>query len=498
MGEARQRRILIAGFKHETNTFSQLPTTLDSFKARTLVYGADVEKAFRGTKTEIAAFMDACEQNDWHAVHTVCGDATPSGQVAQEAFEHVASTIINTLTVLAPIDGILLSLHGAMVCSHVQDGEGELLRRIREKSGRDIPIAVTLDLHANVTDQMADLADIIVIYRTYPHIDQYGVAAEAAELLRRTLDGDIKPSCTVRRGAMIDGADHGRTTAPGPMNEVLETAKHLSSDDGILSISIAAGFPWADIMDTGPSAVIVSDGGQSKSVEIADALIEEIWQSRTRLTIHTHPVGAAIAVIKTATNLDKPIVLADFADNPGGGGYGDSTTLLRAMIDADLGNAAFGMIYDLAAVQTCTEQGLGAHVVVAIGGKIDPRYGEPIPVTGRVLAVTDGKFKLKGPMMAGTSINMGPTVVLQVGGIDIILTSGRFQCNDLMYFEHARVDISNKSVIAVKSAHHFRAAFGPVASEIIVVDGGGGLTSRNFKKLPFENVRRPVYPLDLD
>jgi microcystin degradation protein MlrC len=498
MGEARQRRILIAGFKHETNTFSQLPTTLDSFKARTLVYGPDVEPAFRNTKTEIAAFMDACTQNDWQAVHTVCGDATPSGKVADEAFDHFASTIVNTITVMAPIDGILLSLHGAMVCSHVEDGEGELLRRIREKSGRDLPIAVTLDLHANVTAQMAELADIMVIYRTYPHIDQYEIASQAADLLRRTLDGEIRPKCTVRRGAMLDGADHGRTTAPGPMTEVLKSAENLSAQDGVLSISVAAGFPWADIVDTGPSVLVVSDGDLPSAADIADKLIEQIWQSRTRLSIHTLEVSEAISIVKAAPAGDQPIVLADFADNPGGGGYGDSTPLLRAMIDADVQNAAYGMIYDPAAVRTCIEQGLGAHVVVALGGKIDPRYGEPIPVSGRVLAVTDGHLKLQGPMMAGTSVDMGPTVVLQVGGIDIILNSARFQCYDRMYFEHARVDITKKSVVAVKSAHHFRAAFGPISSDILVVDGGGGLTSRNFKKLPYQNVRRPVFPLDMD
>jgi microcystin degradation protein MlrC len=442
--------------------------------------------------------MDACKQNNWQAVHTVCCDATPSGKVTVEAFDHIASTITNALTDNVPIDGILLSLHGAMVCSHVEDGEGELLRRIREKAGRNIPIAVTLDLHANVTSQMAELADMIVIYRTYPHIDQYEIAAEAAELMRQTLDGEIRPVCTVRRGTMLDGADHGRTTAPGPMTEVLEAARTMAAQKGILSISIAAGFPWADITDTGPSALVISDGAHPQSTMIADTLIENIWQNRKRLSINACTIEAAIEAVKVAPASDKPVVLADFADNPGGGGYGDSTPLLRAMIEADLQHAAYGMIYDPRAVQTCIEQGLGAHVVVAIGGKIDPRFGEPIPVNGRVLAVTDGKLKLKGPMMAGTSVDMGPTVVLQVGGIDVILTSGRFQCYDRMYFEHARIDVSKKAVIAVKSAHHFRAAFGPIASDIIVVDGGGGLTSRNFKKLPFENVRRPVYPLDMD
>jgi len=496
MGEGRQRRVLIAGFKHETNSFSQLPTTLASYKARTLVYGAEIADHFDHTKSEMAAFLDACKANDWQAVHPVYGDATPSGKVDEETFDHIASTITNALSDDGPIDAIMLALHGAMVCTHTEDGEGELLRRIRDKTGPDMTIAITLDLHANITDEMAERADIIVSYRTYPHVDQYETAMEAATLLRRTLDGEIRPNCTVRRGLMLDGADSGRTTAPGPMTEVLEKAATMSALEGVLSVSVAAGFPWADIQDAGPSAVIVSDGNISDAPDLADRLIEHIWQNRRRQTVQIMPVGAAIATVKSAPAGDKPIILADYADNPGGGGYGDSTPLLRAMIDADVQNAAFGMLYDPLAVRTCIEQGLGAHVVVAIGGKIDPRFGRPIAVTGTVIAVTDGTLRLKGPMMAGTAIDMGPTAVLKVGGIDIILTSGRFQCYDRMYFDHARIDISKKSVVAVKSSHHFRAAFAPVASQIIVVDSGGGLTSRNFKDLPYKNVRRPIYPLD--
>lgn len=494
-----QKRVLIADFKHETNTFSQLPTTLDSYKARGLYYGPDIAHKLRGTKTEMAAFIDACARFEWQGTYAVYADATPSGKVTEETFEHMATVILDCLTDQGPFDAVLLSLHGAMVCTHVEDGEGELLARVRERIGRDIPIAVTLDLHANVTDRMAGLVDIMVIYRTYPHVDQYEVANEAAGLLQRTLLGEIKPRCVVARGQMLDGADHGRTTTPGPMTEALMSTKlAVGQTPGALTGSVACGFPWADTADTGPSVVIVGDGDSPAYQQLADKRIDEIWQSRHRLTIHPVSIEQALATVQAAGEQKAPIVLADFADNPGGGGYGDGTRLLKAMIDADLQDAAFATLYDPVAVRTCMEQGLGAHVVVAIGGKIDERYGAPIPVTGHVTAVTDGTLRLKGPMMAGTSINMGPTVVLRVGGIDIVMTSGRFQAYDLNFFEHAHIDPRNKAVIAVKSAHHFRAAFAPIASQVILVDGGGGLTSRNYKELPYTKVRRPVYPLDLD
>ncbi len=493
------KRVLIADFKHETNTFSQLPTTLDSYRARGLYYGDEVVRKLRGTKTEMAAFIDACARFDWQGTYAVYGDATPSGKVTEETFEHMATVILDCLTDQGPFDAVLLSLHGAMVCTHVDDGEGELLGRIRNRIGWKIPIAVTLDLHANITDRMAELADIMVIYRTYPHIDQYEIANEAAGLLQRTLLGEIKPRCVVARGRMLDGADHGRTTTPGPMTEALMSVKlGVEQTPAALSGSVACGFPWADIAETGPSVVIVGDGDAAGCQELANKRIDEIWQSRHRLTIRPVSIEEALTTVQTAGERKAPIVLADFADNPGGGGYGDATRLLKAMIDANLQNAAFATLYDPVAVRTCIEQGLGAHVVVAIGGKIDARYGAPIPVTGHVVAVTDGTLRLKGPMMAGTTINMGPTAVLRVGGIDIVLTSGRFQAYDLNFFEHAHIDPRKKDVLAVKSAHHFRAAFAPIASEVIVVDSGGGLTSLNYKELPYTQVRRPVYPLDLD
>jgi microcystin degradation protein MlrC len=494
-----QKRVLIAGFKHETNTFSQLPTTLDSYKARMLYYGDEVTVKMRQTKTEIAAFIDACERFNWQGVFPVYANATPSGKVTEDAFAHIANVILDCIMEQDPFDGICLTLHGAMVCAHVDDGEGELLRRIRGVVGPNVPIAMTLDLHANITDQMVDLVDIIVIYRTYPHIDQYEIATEAAHLLQRTLVGEIKPKTVVARAQMLDGLDHGRTSTLGPMTEILENAKvGVNSIPGVLSSTVACGFPWVDIYDTGPSVVVVGDGSDPAYQKLADTLIDKVWESRHRITIDPISIEEAMIRVHAGGKRTAPIILADFADNPGGGAYGDGTRLLKAMIDADLRNTAYGMLYDPAAVQICIQQGLGAHVVVAIGGKIDPNYGAPIPITGHVVAITDGTLKLKGPMTMGTEIQMGPTVVIRVGGIDIIMTSGRFQNYDTNYFMHANIDPRDKDVIAVKSAHHFRAAYEPIASEVIIVDDGGGLTSRNYKELIYKKIRRPVFPLDLN
>ncbi len=496
------KRILIAGFRHETNTFSKLPTNMAAFETRSLHRGAAIAAAYRGTKTEMAAFFDACERHDWTPVPVVMADATPSGKVTRAAFEAFTGEILAALESEAPVDALFLPLHGAMVTEHADDGEGALLEALRAKVGRGLPIAVTLDLHANVTETMANLADILVSYRTYPHVDQYEIATEAADLLARTLAGEIAPGCTVARGAMLDGADHGRTTAPGPMTEVLTSAAEFRNEPGVLSVSINAGFPWADIPFAGPTAVVVGDGGSPRYAEIAEALIQEIWDKRRRRTIETVSVAEAMAAVAAAGSGQGPVVLADYADNPGGGAYGDSVDLLGGMIAAGLENAAYATMFDPEAAAICTQAGTGAEVTLSLGGKVDPGFGAPLQVTGKVERLTDGRLTFDGPMNAGVSVDMGPTAVLAVvsgsGSIEVVVTSGRFQAYDQQYFKHAGIDPAAKSVVAVKSAQHFRAAFAPLARDIIVVDGGGGLTSANFKELPFEKLRRPVYPLDLE
>jgi microcystin degradation protein MlrC len=491
------RTILIAGFKHETNTFSACPADLAAFRSRGLYRSHEVADEFRGTRIEIAGFMEACARYGWTPVFGTVSEATPSGPVSREAFETIAGEIVAAATA-QPLDGVLLQLHGAMVVEHLEDGEGALLERLRAVLGHEIPIAITLDLHANVTDLMAALADIVVSYRTYPHVDMYEAASEAADILARALTGEVRPKVAVARGALIDGVDHGRTTSPGPMREVLESAAQFEKEPGVLSVTVNAGFPWADIKDAGPSAVVVGDGASPRYGEIARALMDEIWESRHRHTVESVNTATAMDMLRQAGAGTPPVVLADFADNPGGGGYGDATGLLGAMIEAELQNAAFATVFDQEAAGICHQAGEGAEVSLLLGGKTDPKFGAPLDVRGTVVRLTDGKFTLDGPMAKGARINMGPSAVLRVGGIEIVVAGGRFQAYDRQYLLHAGIDPVKKSVVAVKSAQHFRAAYAPIARDIIVVDSGGGLTSNDFKTLSYTKVRRPVYPLDLD
>jgi microcystin degradation protein MlrC len=491
------KRVLIAGFKHETNTFSIMPTTLESYRARSYVRGDAIPPFFKGTNTEVAAFLDGCAMHGWQPVLSSVADATPAGKLTRECYETIASEILADVANAGRLDAILLNLHGAMVAEHTDDGEGTLLERIRLKVGPDVVIAATLDLHANVTKAMARHADILVSYRTYPHIDMYDIAAETVEIVRRTLAGEVKPKTVLATRPTLEGVDHGRTTAPGPMTEILaRCAKMKAADAGILALSINAGFAWADIVEVGPTAVVVGDGNDARFQKMAESLADEIWEGRHRATVKPVTVAAAIARAKAVGKSGKPVVLADYADNPGGGGYGDTTSLLRGMIDAKLENAALGVLYDPEVALACHKAGVGATLKASLGGKVDPRFGAPIEATGTVTHVSDGCFTIEGPMLRGVSVDQGPTATLRIGGVEVVIGSRRFQNYDRNFFRVGGVEPAERAVLAVKSSQHFRAAYAPLASEILVVDEGGGVMSNNLAKLPYTRVPRPMYPLD--
>ena len=490
-------RVLIASFKHETNTFSNQPADLEAYESRALYRGSRVREMHAGTPVEIAAYIDAADGYGWDIVTPVSANATPSGAVTEDCYEMIVAEILESIEADGPFDAVLLALHGAMVTTHLEDGEGELLHRVRAKVGRDVPIGVSLDLHANVTPAMAENADVLIAFRTYPHIDGYETAQKVSVRIAAILDGNSRPTTTVARGAMMDGVDHGRTTAAGPMLDVLALCDKITQrEEGVLDITVNAGFPWADIRDVGPTVMVVGEGKDPRYQRIADEIIQEIWQRREEITIAPVTPTVAMARIPEIPLGSGAIVLADFADNPGGGGYGDATSLLDAMIKADLQDAAFSMLWDPEVVEQCILVGEGAQVDLALGGKIDPTYGAPLRVRATVERITDGTFRFESPMATGALSENGPCACIRVGGIDVCVFSRRGQALDRQHFRHFGINPESKSILAVKSAQHFRAAFEPIARAVIVVDGGGGLTSRDYRSLTYHRVRRPVYPLD--
>jgi microcystin degradation protein MlrC len=492
------RRVLIAQVMHETNTFSRLPTDLDDYRRRYLHEGDAVLAAFRGTRTEIGGLIDSADSFGWTLVHPLAASATPSGKVTADCWKYLKGRVIEGARAAGEVDGAVLALHGAMVTEDEDDAEGALLAALREVVGPDIPIAITLDLHANVSDAMAHHANAIIAYRTYPHIDQHERACQAAGLIDRAMRREIRPVCRVARRPALDGCDAGRTQGlppNSPMNALLTWADGLERDPDVLAVSVHAGFGWADIADAGPSVAVTTDGDATRARAIAEDMMNEVWRRRAETTADIVSLDDAMAEVRTTAGEGRPLVLADTTDNPGGGGYGDATGLLRAMIEAKLTSACFAPISDGAAVEAGMRAGKGATVSLDLGGRIDPAFGAPLRVTGTVMHLSDGAMVNDGPMYAGVRFSMGPTMVLRVGGIDIVVTTNRQQVTDLQAFLSQGIDPRQRDVVALKSSQHFRAAYQPIARRVMIVDSGA-LCSPDYKRFTYHKLRRPIWPLD--
>jgi microcystin degradation protein MlrC len=495
---AMPRRILIAQFAHETNTFSRLPTTLEDYRRRWLLEGDAIAPRFRGTRTEFGGLLDYADRAGWELVPAVAANATPSGKLTREAWEAIRDMILAQARKAGRVDGAVLALHGAMVSETEDDAEGALLEALRGVLGPELPIAVTLDLHANATPRMSKHANALISYRTYPHVDQYERAQQAAALVDLALDGGARPRNVIVQPPTLNGADHGRTVHAGPMRDLLALAERFEQEDGIHVVSIQAGFMPADIEWTGPSVAVTHEPGMAiRARAIADELSREIWRRRDEETVSFRSIAEVMAAVRADDGKAGPLVIADGTDNPGGGGYGDATNMLRALIDGGAKDAAVGHIYDPAAVQAARRAGTGNRVRVSLGGHIDPRFGEPIKVDAHVQALSNGSFINDGPMGKGTRSEMGPSAVLRIGGVEVITISNRLQNTDLQTFLSQGIDPAKRRVVMVKSVHHFRAAYAPIAREVMVVDSGA-LCTPDPRRHTYTKLRRPIWPLDID
>ena len=490
------RRVLIAQFMHETNTFSKLSTTLDDYRRQRLVTGEEIARRFTGTRNEIGGYIDAATSYGWTPVWGAAANTTPSGRLTKDAWEQIRDIIVDAARTAGNLDAVCLSLHGAMVSETEDDAEGALLEALRGVVGPDIPVVATLDLHANATKRMADHASALVSYRTYPHIDGYERAQQAARLVQDTLEGRKKPRCLLLQPAMLKGADHGRTTQPGIMRDLLAMAEEFEKEPGIDVVSIQVGFTWSDIPWASPSIAVTHEpGAENAARQAGRALIEEMWRRRTEFSSNYRSIADAIAAARDGARAAGPLVLAEGTDNPGGGGYNDATDLLQALLDARIPEVAVGTICDPGTVRQAIDAGVGARIDVQLGGHTDPSLGKPVTATAEVRHLSNGRFRNDGPMNAGVEVSLGPTAVLRIDGIDVVTTSIRMHTVDLQVFLSQGIDPRTRNVLVVKSAQHFRAAFAPIARQVMLVDAGG-LCSTDSSRFLYAKLRRPIWPLD--
>lgn len=488
--------VLTAEFSHESNTFSRCPADYAAFLDRGVSFGEEAIAQRGDANTPLAGFLDVARAHDWRVIHAISAAAQPSGPVTRDAFERIAGVIVEAAKAHAgTVDGVLLGLHGAMVTAFSQDGEGELLERLRAVLGKDVPIGITLDPHANVTRRMVALADIVVSYKTYPHVDVRETGKLAAGVLQRAMAGEIRPVTLRADRPMLEEVNGGRTDI-GPMVERIARAKAYEREPDVFAVSVNGAFGNADIEEVGPTVLVTCQGDLDRHRAFAEALVDDMWQRRFDAVTPFLSVEAAVEEAKSFVATDGPLIIADYADNPGGGGYGDATELLRVMIAADLREACFGPIVDPEAAAELHRARPGETVSIRLGGKIDPRVGGgPLALTGTLVSLSDGAYVGDGPMLGGLKGSWGPCAVLRVGGIDILVTTVRAQMIDLQQFRAFGIDPAARRVVGLKSMQHFRAAFEPIAGKVIVCDSGA-LCTPDLTKLPYEKVRRPIFPLD--
>lgn len=488
-------RIAIGGISHETNTFSTLATDLALFERRGVHGGEALIPAFAGTKTILGGFLDGARSEGFEAVPTMLAEAAPSGTVTAEAFDKLVTLLLDGLREAGQIDGVLLELHGAMVAENARDGDAEILRRVREVVG-SIPIVGVLDLHANISDAMVALSDALVGYDTYPHIDMYERGLEASAIVTRIVRGGLRTTRALRKPLLLPPLPKQCTSYETPMRSLVELAHAREQEAGVVSITVAAGFPYADVPEAGLGVLVITDNNQEQADAIADAIAALAWARREEFVIRCTPVEEALQIAAEAQDgQGGPVVLADTADNPGAGCPCDGTILLAGLIERGVENAALGALWDPEAVQVCRTAGVGAHVELLLGGKTDDLHGAPLSVSGRVRLLSDGRFKNLGPMNTGAETRMGPTAVLQIGGVDVVVTSNRVQALDAGLFISQGIDPTRKRVLVLKSSVHYRGAFEPLASRVVEVDTPG-LSNSDLSRYPYQHVRRPIFPLD--
>jgi microcystin degradation protein MlrC len=494
-------RLVIAMMQHETNTFSPVPTPLERFargNTRPVPFeGRQVLEAFRDTGTAIGGFIDAAEEAGAEMVFPIAASAWPSGVVEDTAYDYMTNRICGA--VAAGCDGVLLHLHGAMVTESLVDGEGPLIKRLREIAP-DVPIGVALDMHTNFYPDMAAYADVIAGYQTYPHVDIYETGVRAAKPIIAMIKESVRPTMAWGNRPMLP---HVMRQGSGdfPNNELQAMAQQMEVE-GALTASFFTGFPHADIELAGSSAVVVTDNDMALAEKLRDELLDFAWDHRSDFIYEIEPLSTSLERARdlgAEPDADRPVVLLDHYDNAASGGSMDTMKVLEGILDAGLEDVAFFAVCDPQAVEEMIASGIGAKITIALGGKTDldaiDHIGVPLNVTGRVKLISDGRFKNHGPMSAGMQMDMGQTVVFDTGNVEIIVISSHLEPHDEAAFLTLGIDPARKKFLGLKSRVHWRAGFKHIARETIDCAGIGVCTS-DYDMLDFKHVRRPIYPLD--
>jgi len=486
-------RIALGGIMHESNSFSAQPTTLGCFRAASLIEGEEIRTVWGQAEHEVGGFFEGAEQLGLQTVPTLMGWATPSGMVEPQALDTMLERMIELLDGGRGLDGLLLALHGAMVLEGHRDGDAAILWRLRKELGPDFPIVCTLDFHANVSPDMIGLADALVMYQTNPHVDQRATGLRAAELITRIAGGEVRPALALEKPRMIFPILHQNTSAD-PLRSLLASVRELEQQDGVLIANVAAGFPYADVPEMGPSVLVTTDGDEERARREARRLSEQMWGVRGEL--ETDLPGAEEAIRMANESGEEPIILVEMGDNVGGGSAADGTCVLEELLRQRSERFVI-VIYDPGAVQECARAGEQAQVDLEVGGKTDDLHGAPVRIQGTVRTIHDGRYEETEVRHGGKRFNdQGLTAVVELDrGSLVLLNSLRDPPFSLQQLISLGIRPEGRRILVVKAAIAYRAAYEPIARRIIEADTPG-TTTPSPARLQYTNIRRPMFPLD--
>jgi microcystin degradation protein MlrC len=485
--------IAVGGIQHETNTFAPTKAGLKAFQTGgsrpPLTTGPDLFARVKGKNLSIAGFAEQIEALDHHTYALTWGAASPSDVVTEHAFEHIAGLILDGLKAAPPFDAVYLCLHGAMVTEHLQDGEGELLRRVRDQIGPDMPLVASLDLHSNTTPEMMANADLLVAYRTYPHVDMADTGARTARLLDDMLRRDRKPAKAFQQIPFLIPLNW-QCTMMQPAEGLYQRLADMEFGD-VMHTSFTPGVPAADIHHCGPS---VFTYGWSE--EAAQASCQQLatdvngLESAFNGTIYSPDAGVREAM-RLAESATRPIVIADTQDNPGAGGDSNTAGMLRALVENRADGAALGLMIDPTAAEIAHRAGVGAEVNLTFGGHSGFDGDEPFEALYTVESLHDGRFDATGPFYKGAEFNLGPSACVRIGGTRVVLACTKVQMADQAMYRFVGIEPTDQNILVNKSSVHFRADFAPIAEEILVCAAPGPMIA-DPADLPWKRLRKGV------
>jgi microcystin degradation protein MlrC len=486
-------RIAVGQFFQESNTFSPIPTTLETFRSVFLRRGDELLTGFGESRVEVPGFLATLKQAGVAAVPLLAACALASGALTREAFETIMQELEARLSAAGQLDGVLLALHGAMCIEDEPDAESEIVERVRRVVPAHIPIGVSLDLHGHITPRMLQPNVFYVGYREYPHIDMYETGARVADTMLQTLRGKLTPQMAVTKLPMIVSPTQARTVDE-PLRSIVPVARQMEAKGEILHASFFPVQPWLDIPDLG-FAVLVCANDAGAAQRAADHLADLVFDRRQEFDPDLMSLEKAI---ETGLTSEGTTVVADSGDAPSGGAAADSTAVLKALLAAGAQRAArpsYLTLCDPEAAALCARSGVGTTLTLDVGHKVSRKDGEPLRIEGYVQTLSDGSFVMLGAGMQGTRIQQGLTAVVAIGAIRLVIRSRSAIEWDTGIFTGFGLRLEEAALVFVKSPSHFRVAFEPYARRVLNADTPGP-TCPNMRRLVFQHVTRPLYPLD--